>query len=242
MKYHLSLKIAPSRITSIILLVLILIFMIATHLNLHKKDNSDKNKNIDQWHQPIGLNDKYPILISKHSWQLEFTDIDKIIDSLEFTPNQEILINSYTTEKLQLINSQLTSSKVNQESSDIEWGRLELLIKKSLGNHNGQVLYNLAKPYYFYKKDRISHSNTINNAESSEKLTLLKNSSSTLLQIQSDYFGMSTATKLFKRQNTTTNYLNSRKIVHMESGLSNTDKKEKLSLLSQNYKKSISQW
>jgi hypothetical protein len=237
MQYQLSLKRTYIRITSIILLALILIFMIATHLNLHKGDSFDKNKNIDQWHQPSNLNVKYPTLISKHNWQIEFTEIEKIINGLELNPNQEILINSYTTEKLQLIVSQL-----NQESSDIEWDRLELLIKKSLGNHNGEMLYNLARPYYFYQKDRTSHLNSIKNAESSEKLTLLENSSNKLFQIQSDYFGMSVATKLFKRQNTTTDYLNSRKIVQMKSGLSNTEKKEKLSLLSQNYKKSISQW
>lgn len=247
MQLHLSLKKTPSRITSIIFLVAILIFMIATHLNLHKGNAVDKNqtidkKSIDQWHQPISLNDKYPVLISKHSWQLEFTEIEKIIDSLEFDGNQTILINSYTTEKLQLINSQIIASQLTQDSSNIEWERLELLIKKSLGNDNGGLLYNLARSYYFYQKDKISHLNIINNAGSIEKLTLLKNSSSKLSKIQSDYFGTSIATKLFKRQNTTTNYLNSRKIVNMESGLSNTEKKEKLSRLSQNYKKSISQW
>jgi hypothetical protein len=167
----------------------------------------------------------------------EFTAIEKIINSLELNPNQEIVINSYTTEKLQLIAAQL-----NQQSSDIEWDRLELLIKKSLGTDNGETLYNLARPYYSYQKDKISHLNSIKNAESSEKLSLLENSSSKLSQIQSDYFGMSIATQLFQRQNTTTDYLNSRKIVQMKSGLSNTEKKEKLSLLSQNYKKSISQW
>jgi len=237
MQYHLSLKSTSSRITSIILLVLILIFMIATHLNLHKGDSFDKDQKVDQWHQPSNLKDKYPTLISKHNWQIEFTAIEKIINSLELNPNQEIVINSYTTEKLQLITALL-----NQQSSDIEWDRLELLIKKSLGTDNGKVLYNLAKPYYFYQKDKISHLNSIKNAESSEKLILLENSSSKLSQIQSDYFGMSIATQLFQRQNTTTDYLNSRKIVQMKSGLSNTEKKEKLSLLSQNYKKSISQW
>ena len=237
MQYHLSLKRTSSRITSIILLVLILIFMIATHLNLHKGDSFDKDPKVDQWHQPSNLKIKYPTLISKHNWQIEFTAIEKIINSLELNPNQEIVINSYTTEKLQLIAAQL-----NQHSSDIEWDRLELLIKKSLGNDNGKVLYNLARPYYFYQKDKISHLNSIKNAESSEKLSLLENSSSKLSQIQSDYFGMSIATQLFQRQNTTTDYLNSRKIVQMKSGLSNTEKKEKLSLLSQNYKKSISQW
>jgi hypothetical protein len=237
MQYRLSLKRTPSRITSIILLVLILIFMIATHIELHKGDSFDKNQKVDQWHQPSNLKDKYPTLISKHNWQIEFTAIEKIINSLELNPNQEILINSYTTEKLQLITAQL-----NQQSSDLEWDRLELLIKKSLGTDNGKVLYNLARPYYFYQKDKISHLNSIKNAESSEKLILLENSSSKLSQIQSDYYGMSIATQLFQRQNTTTDYLNSRKIVQMKSGLSNTEKKEKLSLLSQNYKKSISQW
>lgn len=237
MQYRLSLKRTSSRITSIILLVLILIFMIATHLNLHKGGSFDKDQKVDQWHQPRNLKDKYPTLISKHNWQIEFTEIENIINSLELNANQEILINSYTTEKLQLIATQLT-----QEPSDFEWDRLELLIKKSLGNGNGKVLYNLARPYYFYQKDKISHLNSIKNAESSEKLSLLKSSSSKLSQIQSDYFGMSVAIKLFKRQNTTTDYLNSRKIVQMKSGLSNTEKKEKLSLLSQNYKKSISQW
>jgi hypothetical protein len=242
MKNHLSLKRTAARITGIILLVFMLIFMTATHFNLHRDDSFDKNKNVDQWHQPIDVNKRYPTLISKHTWELEFTEIEKIINSLELNPNQEVLINSYTTEKLQLITSQLITSQLNQESENIEWDRLEFLIKKSLGNNNGEVVNNLAKSYYFYQKDRTSHLNDINNAESSKKLTLLKNSSSKLLKIQSNYFGINIAKTLFKRKNTTTNYLNLRKIVHMENGLSNTEKKEKLSLLSKNYKKSISQW
>jgi hypothetical protein len=237
MRYYFSLKKTPLKIMGIIILIFILIFVKETHINLYKNDLFNKKENVDHWHQPISLNEKYPRLISKHTWKLEFTEIENIINSLEFNTNREILINAYTTEKLQLITSQL-----NQESSDIEWERLEFLLKKTLGNDNGHILYNLAKRYYFYQKDRMSHLNNIKNSESNEKLTLLKKSSSKFLKIQSDYFGMSVATQLFKRQNTTTDYLNSRKIVHMESGLSNSEKKEKLSLLSQNYKKSISQW
>lgn len=237
MKHSLSLKKSSSRIISIILLALILIVISKAHLDIHNGDAFNQNSNSSQWQQPIDLHQQYPTLISKHTWTLEFTEIEKIINSLELSPSQKILINSYTADKLQGITSQL-----NSESSNIEWYRLELLIKKSLGNDNGDLLTSLVKAYYFYQKDRTVHLNSINNSDPRERLSLLKDSSGTLFNIQSNHFGSHIATRLFKRKNTTTNYLNHRKIVHLDNRLNNIEKKEKLLLLSNNYKQSISQW
>jgi hypothetical protein len=237
MLYHFSLQKISSRIISIILLVVILIFITSKHIDLHKDDSVDKMSIVEQWHQPITLNNTYPLPISKYTWALEFNEIEEVINRLEFDSNEEILINAYTSEKLQLVISQL-----NRTSKDIEWDRLEFLIKKNLDNNNGDIFYNLVRSYYFYHKDESSHLNRISNAETSEKLDLLKNSSNELLKIQSSYFGYRIAAKLFKRKNITTSYLNARKIISLENGLSRSEKKDRLLRLSKNYKKSISQW
>lgn len=237
MKNYLSLKKSSSRIISIILLFFILIIISGAHLGIHNSDTFNQNSNSSQWQQPIDLHQQYPTLISKHTWKLEFTEIEKIINSLELSPRREILINSYTADKLQGIILLL-----NPESSNIEWHRFELLIKKSLGNEGGDLLTSLVNSYYYYQKDRTAYLNGINNSIPSERLSLLKDSSSTLLNIQSNHFGSRVATRLFKRQNTTTNYLTQRKIVHLNDRLNNVEKKDKLLLLSNTYKQSISQW
>ena len=118
---------------------------------------------------------------------------------------------------------------------------LEFLITQSLGEKNGLQLYTLVNGYFDYQQDQIAYLNKIKYAEPNEKLALLKNSASYYAKIQSQYFGKTTAQELFERKNKTTNYLNSRRIVSMEKGLSKTQKKEQLTRLAKNYKQSISQ-
>lgn len=236
MLYKFSLTTIHSKFLSIVFLILTLIFVAQAHLDLRNIPPSNNEKDKTHWLQPVELNAQYPQLISKNNWKLEFIKIEEIIKDLQFSSNKELLINSDTAEKLQLITAQFDINLENKE-----WGRLEFLITQSLGNTNGKTFYKLVNSYYHYRKEEVSFLDRIKQADNNRKLTLLKESKETYLHLQTHYFGSNIASTLFSRQNKTTNYLNARNIIRLEQGLSNEQKKERLSLLSKNYKQSLMQ-
>jgi lipase chaperone LimK len=236
MLYPFSLNSLHSKILSIAALILLLCFVAFEHIRLHDNPQPKHQTSVNNWHQPTQLNALYPQLISDRNWQLDFIKIESVINNLEINDKHEILINSDTADKLQLIIPLLGENPSNKE-----WGRLEFLIIQSLGKKNGQQFYTLVNGYFNYQKNQIAYLDEIKYAEPNDKLALLKNSASYYAKIQSQYFGKTTAQQLFDRKNKTTNYLNSRRIVSMEKGLSKTQKKEQLTRLAKNYKQSISQ-
>ena len=225
------------KVISLPLLIIALIILTVKHIDLRKSDNFGDVVSGDQWQQPSTLNEQYPQLISKYGWGFEFDKIEDIIRDLEFDSNDKLLINYDTTERLKLVIFEFKGAL-----SDTQWNRIGFLMKQSLGDRNGGVFYDLVKNYYLYQKEYVEHINTINQSTYSNKLALLKKSQSNILVMQSKYFGSDIAIKLFSRINTTSNYLNSRRIVNMENGLNNSQKKERLLLLSDSYKKTVSQW
>jgi lipase chaperone LimK len=62
-----------------------------------------------------------------------------------------------------------------------------------------------------------------------------------LIKMQLRYFSRDTAVKLFDKKNKTTHYLNSIRIISMDKTLSNIEKKARLSKISNDYKRSLSQ-
>lgn len=225
-----------SKLLIITALFVVLYFVASAHMRLHDTTQSKPQTSINSWHQPSQVNAIYPQLISDTNWRLNYIKIENVINNLEFDDKHEIRINSDTADKLQLIIPLLGDTPSNKE-----WDRLEFLIIQNLGEKNGSLLYTLVSSYFNYQQDQIAYLDKIKFAEPNEKLTLLKNSAAHYANIQSHYFGKNTAEQLFDRKNKTTNYLNSRRIVVMEKGLTQTQKKETLTRLAKSYKQSISQ-
>ena len=237
MLHKFSLIKTQSKIISITLLFVVCILLVLKHFSLHKNDNFGAVSTAEQWQQPSILNEQYPQLISKHTWNFEFNEIEKILKRLELDSNHDLVINFDTTDQLKLVIFELKA-----ELTDEQWQRVDFLMQKSLGGRNGKVFYGLVNAYYFYQKEYLSYLKAVNHSTAIEKLALLKSGEVKQFNMQSKYFGIDAAIKLFSRDNTTTNYLNSRRIVNMERGLSNTEKKKILLQLSDNYKKTVSQW
>ena len=226
-----------SKILSITLLFCVCLFLVLKHINLHMDDSFGALSTADQWQQPSILNEQYPQLISKHTWVIEFNEIEKIIKRLEIDSNHDLVINFDTTDILKRVIFELQAELTGEQ-----WQRVEFLMQKSLGGRNGKVFYGLVNAYYLYQKEYLAYLKAVNHSTAIEKLALLKSGEVKQLNMQSKYFGTDAAIKLFSRGNATTNYLNARRIVNMENGLSNTEKKNILLLLSDNYKKTVSQW
>ncbi|MFT5593782.1 MAG: hypothetical protein ACI8SR_002168 [Oceanicoccus sp.] len=236
MLYLFSLKKFHIDLLSITLLLLLLFFVASTHIGLRENPPSNNKKDTDYWLQPRELDKQYPQLISRNNWALDFIKIEEIINGLQFNSNKPILITDDMTEKLQLITAQLDHALATKE-----WKRLQFLIIKSLGNKNGNTVYELVDNYYHYQKAEVSFIDKIKQADNSDKLRLLNASKEKYHQLQIHYFGIETAKNLFNRQNKTTNYLNSRQIVILEKGLNRIQKKDRLLQLSNAYKQSLMQ-
>jgi hypothetical protein len=205
------------------------------HSSLHERSNFyNKSSLTSQWLQPAYMNEQFPQLIGPNYWQLDFLNIEKIIKNVKTQADGRLLIDHDTAELLQLVNLQLT-----KHMPDKEWQRLNFLLEQSLGSRVGENFSELVNAYYFYRKKQIISLNEINLATQDEKITLLKTTAHRAYLSQKQYFGAEAAKKLFKMKNNTTNYLNARRIVNMENGLSKEQKKEQLAILARIYKDSL---
>lgn len=237
MQYKLDLNESKYQVLTILLIVIIFITLIIKHIDLRNSRKFDKVISGDQWYQPSILNERFPQLIGKHDWGFEFNKVENIIRDLEFDADDKLIINHHTIEKLKLVLFEL-----NEPLLDIQWNRIKFLMQKSLGDRNGKKFFNIVKKYYFYHKEHVRYKNIINRSNYNDKLTLFKKSHTKNLAMQEKYFGIDIAKKMFSRVNTTTNYLNARRIINMDNKLSNKKKKERLLSLSTSYKITISQW
>ena len=224
------------KILSIIFLILLLGFISSKHLNLHSKTLSLGGSESQAWSQPNNISQQYPTLISRDNWSLSFTQIEGIIKSIKSDSNRNLIINADLTEKLPQVLFYL-----NNDPESMQWQRLEFLLSKSLGHKVGTTFYGLVHHYYYYKKEAIEYSNKIKLAQYANKKALLEDHVSVLERLQARHFTKQIAVKLFNKKNKTTHYLNSIRIINMDKTLNNNEKKERLSILSKDYKHSLSQ-
>lgn len=221
---------------NILALTLLLGLVTSKHLDLHSNPLALEESGSQTWIQPEHLNAQYPTLISKNTWLLSFTHIESIIKTIPLDSNQKFTITSDLTEKLSQILFQLDSKP---ESS--QWQRLEFLLTKHFGEKSGHKFHQLLTNFYYYQNESTAYSNKIKLANETEKKYLLENSMDVFIKIQLRHFSRNTAMTLFDKKNKTAHYLNSIRIINMDKTLSNTEKKERLSTISKDYKRSLSQ-
>lgn len=223
------------KIFSLSVLILLIIFVVSKHLDLHRPPTAN-NPLSHQWLQPTELNAQYPQLISERHWALDFTQIEHIINNLESDSNHRLLINSDLNDKLPQILLALDDTP-----SQTQWQRLHFLINKSLGDNMGNELYTLLTKYYLYQQQVTQYAHQIQQSNAQQKRVLLSNHHQLHINLQSHYFGADTASKLFNKKNKVAHYLNSIRIINMDDSLTNQQKKEQLALLSKHYKQSLIQ-
>lgn len=221
---------------NILVLILLLGFVVLKHLELHSHTLTLEESASKTWLQPKYLNTQYPVLISNNTWSLSFTHIEAIIKTIPLDSKQKLNINSDLTEKLPQILFQLDS-----KPESTQWQRIKLLLTKQFGEKTGRELHQLLTNFYYYQKESMAYSNKIKLANDHEKKALLSRRMDQLNKMQIRHFSRNTAMKLFDKKNKTAHYLNSIRIINMDKTLSNTEKKERLSILSKNYKHSLSQ-
>jgi lipase chaperone LimK len=220
---------------NIIVIFVLLFFVTKAHLSLHQSSYSNKQSfKSSHWLQPTYLNEQYPKLIAQDSWRVDFLSIEKMVKNIDLDTKGRLLINSDTTELLQLVNFQL-----NENMSSEEWQRINFLFEKSLGDNVGDVFSKLVNRYYYYKQEQQSALTEINQALQDEKLLILKAYAHKNQINQTRYFGVDIANKLFNMKNKTTNYLNARRVVNLEEDLSPAQKKDRLVILSEIYRDSL---
>jgi hypothetical protein len=229
----------------IIVLLALLFFIVITHIGLRNSHPSNTaisniattNKqplSSSHWLQPAYLNDRYPQLIGSNDWQLDFIIIEEKISNLKLNNDHDLLIDADTVDILKSINLELPKNMQHKE-----WQRLQFLFIKSLGDNIGKSFYKLINAYYLYEKEEQSQAVKIKNLDFNEKLKFIKSQGINNKKTQARYFGSETAIKLFGKKNKITDYLNSRRIINMDKGLSKNQKREQLSILAENYKISL---
>ena len=236
MGYVLNMAITTKKLLTIFVLFFWVALLVLKHINLHDQPITHKNTKPQHWLQPISLNDQYPQLIGNENWSLEFSNIERIINRLELDAKNNLVINSGLNEKLLSILSNLDESL-----SDKQWQRLQFLLIKSLGQSTAEELYTLINSYHHYQQQAHKYAHTVQKANKTEKLALLKNSHNMYIHLQNQYFGPDIAEALFDKKNKVTRYLNSIRIINMDDSLTPSQKKEQLALLSSHYKQSLTQ-
>lgn len=187
-----------------------------------------------EWRQPSVLNQRFPLLISNTSWHFDFVGIESILWQSRVDSQGHLIIDAETLSLLEQASDRLPANL-----GEVERQRLGFLIEKSMPAKRAQHLSSLLTSYQAYQQDYTSSLALIRSAETSQRLSLLQAEQRYLEQRQQDYFGIDAATQLFNKKNTTTSYLNQRRIVSMMPSISLSQKSAKLKELSDAYKKAI---
>lgn len=235
-KLHLfSLTWRTLRYIGIVISSFLLLITAYIHTGLHRPKNSGESPlPHDYWLQPANLNNQYPQLIGAENWTLDFIRIEGILRDVSTGNSGDLSINADTVNLLQRVTALLP-----KDMQDKEWQRLGFLIEKSLGEHTEKELTKLINAFYLYTQNKKSVLHKIKTALPDQKISLLKEFTTETRSIQVHYFGPKVAATLFDKLNKTNEYLNSRRIINMNKQLNFAQRKEKLSVLMKNYKKSL---
>jgi hypothetical protein len=186
------------------------------------------------WLQPECLDSEYPRLIGNNTWPINYANIERMLWESKVRNSQRLLVDSETADLLQRITAELPDTL---KSNDMK--RLRFLVEQSLPGKNGEELANLVNAYYLYQKEYQINLNLLKEAKGAEKLSRLKLLNANNKVLQTQHFGVELAALLFKKKNITTDYLNYRLLINMDTSLSSAQKRNQLLVLKENYEKNI---
>jgi hypothetical protein len=217
------------------LLVTLLIYLSFTHYSLRQGNQIDDGEpSPTGWLQPALLDVSFEQLIGNDSWRLDYNIIEQILWMEKQNASGKLIIDSATADRLQQ-----ASDLLPQSMRPNEWLRLNFLMEKSLSGGAGQQFFSLLKGFYQYQQDYAASLSVIKQTINTQKLSSLRSIISDNRRRQAQYFGVEIAEQLFAKSNITTDYLTQRRIVNMDLGLTNLQKKQQLRSLEKNYKKML---
>lgn len=214
-----------------LILALSLIILIALRVQIYR-DGVSANvrlnyaKTLDsQWLEYDDTGQRKSSLNTKVS-KLDFLQIENVLWRSQVDSSMQIEVNSATLEILERIHALLPEVIATQELN-----RLSFLVEKSIPGPSGRKFAKIINSYILYERATNDSVNAFRQANSRERLVLLKQRGQLRIERQIQFFGADTATSLFKQKNNTNEYLDQRMLVNYDPTLSKAEKTKRLDKL-----------
>ena len=223
------------RLWEFLFLIVFVVYLSLLRLDLRSESPLSLFSNETQsWQQPAVLESSYPKKIGSKTWQFDYDNIESLVRQSKLIHQRGWRADRDTLSLLENIIAELPSD-ISEETIQ----RIQFLLSKNLIKENADALVDILRKFVQYQKRFVIHQETIQKSIKLNDLDPLKSSVEELLKLQKLVFGAETAIKLFSERNLTSNYLNSRILIRLDTSIDPEAKLKLLSALKADYQNSI---
>lgn len=223
------------RLWEFLFLIVFVVYLSLLRLDLRSESPLSLFSNETQsWQQPAVLESSYPKKIGSKTWQFDYDNIESLVRQSKLIHQRGWRADRDTLSLLENIIAELPSD-ISEETIQ----RIQFLLSKNLIKENADALVDILRKFVQYQKRFVIHQETIQKSIKLNDLDPLKSSAEELLKLQKLVFGAETAIKLFSERNLTSNYLNSRILIRLDTSIDPEAKLKLLSSLKADYQNSI---
>lgn len=223
------------RLWEFLFLIVFVVYLSLLRLDLRSESPLSLFSNETQsWQQPAVLESSYPKKIGSKTWQFDYDNIESLVRQSKLIHQRGWRADRDTLSLLENIIAELPSD-ISEETIQ----RIQFLLSKNLIKENADALVDILRKFVQYQKRFVIHQETIQKSIKLNDLDPLKSSAEELLKLQKLVFGAETAIKLFSERNLTSNYLNSRILIRLDTSIDPEAKLKLLSALKADYQNSI---
>ncbi len=223
------------RLWEFLFLIVFVVYLSLLRLDLRSESPLSLFSNETQsWQQPALLESSFPKKIGSKTWQFDYDNIESLVRQSKLIHQRGWRADRDTLSLLENIIAELPSD-ISEETIQ----RIQFLLSKNLIKENADALVDILRKYVQYQKRFVIHQETIQKSIKLNDLDPLKSSAEELLKLQKLVFGAETAIKLFSERNLTSNYLNSRILIRLDTSIDPEAKLKLLSALKADYQNSI---
>ena len=223
------------RLWEFLFLIVFVVYLSLLRLDLRSESPLSLFSNETQsWQQPAVLESSYPKKIGSKTWQFDYDNIESLVRQSKLIHQRGWRADRDTLSLLENIIAELPSD-ISEETIQ----RIQFLLSKNLIKENADALVDILRKFVQYQKRFVIHQETIQKSIKLNDLDPLKSSAEELLKLQKLVFGAETSIKLFAERNLTSNYLNSRILIRLDTSIDPEAKLKLLSALKADYQNSI---
>lgn len=223
------------RLWEFLFLIVFVVYLSLLRLDLRSESPLSLFSNETQsWQQPAVLESSFPKKIGSKTWQFDYDNIESLVRQSKLIHQRGWRADRDTLSLLENIIAELPSD-ISEETIQ----RIQFLLSKNLIKENADALVDILRKFVQYQKRFVIHQETIQKSIKLNDLDPLKSSAEELLKLQKLVFGAETAIKLFSERNLTSNYLNSRILIRLDTSIDPEAKLKLLSALKADYQNSI---
>jgi hypothetical protein len=223
------------RLWEFLFLIVFVVYLSLLRLDLRSESPLSLFSNETQsWQQPAVLESSFPKKIGSKTWQFDYDNIESLVRQSKLIHQRGWRADRDTLSLLENIIAELPSD-ISEETIQ----RIQFLLSKNLIKENADALVDILRKFVQYQKRFVIHQETIQKSIKLNELDPLKSSAEELLKLQKLVFGAETAIKLFSERNLTSNYLNSRILIRLDTSIDPEAKLKLLSALKADYQNSI---